>query len=64
MNKIKCLVCGEELESKALHDLVKCSCANKAYADGGDATQIVSAVDMTKILIWNEESKRYRAPVL
>ena len=64
MNKIKCLVCGEELESKALHDLVKCNCNNKAFVDGGDATQIVGAEDITKIKIWNEQSKRYRTTIL
>lgn len=36
MTFIKCLDCGEILESKSLHDFVKCSCPNPLFLDGGD----------------------------
>jgi DNA-directed RNA polymerase subunit N (RpoN/RPB10) len=33
-NKVKCLKCGEIIESKYRHDFVSCSCGNIAV-DGG-----------------------------
>ncbi len=36
MTFIKCLDCGEILESKSVHDFVKCSCPHPLFLDGGD----------------------------
>lgn len=36
MTFIKCLDCGEILESTSVHDFVKCSCPNPLFLDGGD----------------------------
>lgn len=33
-NKAKCLICGEVIESKHVHDYVTCSCGNLSV-DGG-----------------------------
>ncbi len=34
VNKAKCLVCGDIVESKHRHDFVKCSCGSM-FVDGG-----------------------------
>ena len=60
MNKIKCLICDEEMESKSLHDKVMCSCDNEAFANGGNAYQQVGAEDITKIEIWCDVNSKYR----
>lgn len=36
MGRIKCLMCGEELESKSRHDFQMCGCENGAFIDGGN----------------------------
>ncbi len=33
-NKVKCLACGEVLESKSRHDFVMCDCENETFVDG------------------------------
>ena len=33
--KIKCLICGDIVESKSVHDLVTCKCES-CYIDGGN----------------------------
>lgn len=33
-NRIKCLLCGDIIESKTRHDMKYCSCGN-CYVDGG-----------------------------
>lgn len=34
--KVKCGMCGDEIESKHQHDFVWCSCG-ETFVDGGDA---------------------------
>jgi hypothetical protein len=34
-NKIKCLGCGQILESKHRHDFQQCDCENQTFTDGG-----------------------------
>ncbi len=58
VNKIKCLVCGDELESKSVHDFRMCCCDNQSFVDGGHEYQRVGGVDLTKISVWsNTEGK-------
>jgi hypothetical protein len=33
-NKVKCLKCGDIIESSSVHDLKSCSCGN-VFVDGG-----------------------------
>lgn len=35
LNKVKCLACGEELESRHRHDYKTCSCDQQTMVDGG-----------------------------
>lgn len=35
MSKLKCLQCGQILESKFRHDFQSCTCSNKTFVDGG-----------------------------
>ncbi len=51
MGFIKCLECGEVLESKSVHDFVRCSCENQTFLDGGDEYGRYGGMDMDKIQI-------------
>ena len=64
MNKIKCLECGEEMVSTHRHDFVSCSCPNGSFVDGGDSYVRIGGVDLTKVVIWNEEKKIFEKTVL
>lgn len=48
--KIKCLICGDIIESKSVHDLVSCKCES-CYIDGGQDYLHFGGKDYNKILI-------------
>ena len=48
--KIKCLLCGDIIESKSVHDLVSCKCES-CYVDGGEDYLHFGGKDFDKILI-------------
>ena len=48
--KIKCLICGDIIESKSVHDLVSCKCES-CYIDGGKDYCHFGGKDFDKILI-------------
>ena len=48
--KIKCLICGDIIESKSVHDLVSCKCES-CYVDGGEDYLHFGGKDFDKILI-------------
>lgn len=48
---LKCLECGEILQSKYTHDFVRCSCPNQTFLDGGDEYGRYGGIDMDKIQI-------------
>ena len=48
--KIKCLNCGDIIESKSVHDLVSCKCES-CYIDGGKDYLHFGGKDFSKILI-------------
>lgn len=45
-NAVKCLVCGEILESKYQHNFVSCNCENQTFTDGSLVYNRVGAVDL------------------
>ena len=47
--KIKCLICGDIIESKSVHDFVSCKCESCHIDGGSDYTRIV-ARDFSKIV--------------
>lgn len=51
MSKIKCLQCGEILESKYRHDFQQCHCDNQTAVDGGRDYLKVCGVDLNLIEI-------------
>ncbi|MFA5025103.1 MAG: hypothetical protein WC503_01150 [Candidatus Shapirobacteria bacterium] len=53
MSKVKCLKCGEVLESKYRHDFVMCSCDNQTFVDGGNDYIRMGGKDMTVIALYN-----------
>ena len=46
--KIKCLICGDIIESKSVHDLVTCKCES-CYIDGGNYYSHIGAKDFSKV---------------
>lgn len=48
--KIKCLICGDIIESKSVHNLVSCKCES-CYIDGGNEYLHFGGKDFSKILI-------------
>ena len=48
--KIKCLICGDIIESKSVHNLVSCKCES-CHIDGGDEYLRFGGKDFSKILI-------------
>ena len=48
-NSVKCLQCGEILESKNRHHMSMCSCPNGTACDGGLEYQRTLAVDLDKV---------------
>lgn len=48
--KIKCLICGDIIESKSVHDLVSCKCES-CHIDGGNEYLHFWGKDFSKILI-------------
>ena len=47
--KLKCLLCGDIIESKSVHDLVICKC-DSCYIDGGSYYAHIGAKDFSKIV--------------
>jgi len=48
--KIKCLLCGDIIESKSVHNLVSCKCES-CHIDGGNEYLRFGSKDFSKILI-------------
>lgn len=48
--KIKCLICGDIIDSKYRHNLVSCKCEN-CYIDGGNDYCHFEGKDFNKILL-------------
>lgn len=48
--KIKCLLCGDIIESKYRHNLVSCKCEN-CHIDGGNDYCRYGGKDFSKILL-------------
>ena len=51
MGKVKCLNCGEILESKHRHDFVRCGCGNETFVDGGNDYLRCGGMDMTMVKV-------------
>lgn len=64
MNKIKCLECNTELESKYRHDFQSCDCPNQAFTDGGNDYMRFGAKDITKVLVWDETQNEWGLPII
>ena len=52
--KLKCLICGEIIESKFRHDLVECKCES-CFVDGGKDYFRFGGKDFSKMLIINDD---------
>lgn len=48
--KIKCLICGDIIKSKSVHNLVSCKCES-CHIDGGNEYLRFGGKDFSKILI-------------
>jgi len=54
--KIKCLQCGQILESKFRHDFQQCDCSNETAVDGGKDYLRLSAINLNLIGIFVEKN--------
>jgi hypothetical protein len=50
-NRVKCLQCGEILESTHVHDFRMCKCSNNTFTDGGLDYQRIGGKDFSMIQI-------------
>jgi DNA-directed RNA polymerase subunit RPC12/RpoP len=55
-NKAKCLKCGDVIESKSVHDFVRCSCG-EIFVDGGKEYYRAGAVDFKNFYFMYEEEE-------
>jgi len=56
--KLKCLVCGNEIQSKSRHDFVQCECGN-CFVDGGNDYDRLGYTNIEYIMRWDEKEKKY-----
>jgi len=58
--KVKCLKCGDEIQSQHRHDFVECSCGN-IFVDGGTDYFRYGGSALTdgSVHIWNEISEKW-----
>lgn len=47
--KIRCLICGDTIKSKSVHNLVSCKCES-CYIDGGSYYTHIGAKNFSKIV--------------
>lgn len=52
--KIKCLLCGDIIQSKSVHNLVSCKCES-CYIDGGKYYAHIGAKDFSKVVKVNDD---------
>ena len=57
--KIKCLICGDIIESKSIHQLVSCKCGS-CYIDGGKYYNHIGAKDFNKIIKIDEKGNEIK----
>ncbi len=58
--KIKCLICGDVIKSKSVHDFVSCQC-DSCYIDGGQNYLHFGGKDFSKILIMFDDGTKILA---
>lgn len=58
MGKVRCLDCGDIIESTHRHDFVTCSCG-ESFVDGGDAYLRTGG----NVAIWEENSQDFLLPL-
>lgn len=54
MNKAKCRLCGDVIESKSVHDFVECTC-EEIFVDGGNEYLRRGANDFTNFIDLSKE---------
>lgn len=57
-NRVKCLMCGQVLESKFRHDFQMCNCPNKTFVDGGQVYFRRGGVDLSLIQEMGEDDAK------
>ena len=55
--KIKCLLCGEIIESKSVHNLVTCKCES-CYIDGGNYYSHMGTKNFDKVVEIKEDGSK------
>lgn len=60
MGKVKCLCCGEILESRHCHDFQNCKCENQTFVDGGNDYLRIGGKDLGQIVVINEDGTEWK----
>ena len=55
-NRIKCLNCGEILESTHRHDFRMCDCENRTFIDGGKDYRRMGGINLDLIKVLEDEN--------
>jgi len=58
MNKAKCKLCGDIIESKHQHDFVRCKCG-EIFVDGGNSYSRYGARDFKNFLRYDDETNDF-----
>ncbi len=56
--KLKCIECGQTLQSMHQHDFVQCDCDNQSFIDGGRVYCRIGAMNLSKVEVetgWDED---------
>lgn len=59
MSRLRCGVCSTVLESKHVHDFVRCGCSNRTFLDGGDDYIRCGGMDLTQLFVIRDDGTEY-----
>jgi hypothetical protein len=59
VNRARCTVCGDIIESKSVHHLARCKCG-RIFVDGGHDYQRTGFKKITDIEIWDNKTGKFK----
>jgi DNA-directed RNA polymerase subunit RPC12/RpoP len=59
INRARCTICGDIIESKSVHDFVQCECG-KIFVDGGHEYRRLGFEKITDIEVWDSKVGKFK----
>jgi uncharacterized protein with PIN domain len=59
VNRARCTICGDVIESKSVHDFVQCECG-KIFVDGGHEYRRLGFEKVTDIEVWDSKAGKFK----